>query len=345
MSPAAAAPAPGTDTEPAGLPPGDKVPAGPPVSAPGPDTSEAASFAEWRTLVSDSFVPLEATPVHPGIPRFAGRLTGRRLRELAIVQIDAMAHRVERTPGLISGGGEGFYKLSLQMSGCGVLVQGGREAVLEAGDLAIYDTGQPYTLSFEEDFTTLVLMFPKQLLGLSAEDMAELTAVRLGGGHRLGRAVVPFLTQIAGMLPDLDGPIGHRLALNTVDLLSTLLADEAYARPGADSGGHERLLRRVQHFIDGQLANPELSPGYIAAAHFMSTRSLHKLFEDSGTTVAAWIRGRRLEGARRDLADPLQADIPVGAIGTRWGLPDPAHFSRVFRAAYGLSPSAYRLRR
>ncbi|WP_312182504.1 helix-turn-helix domain-containing protein [Arthrobacter sp.] len=339
---AATAPPPDPDSA---LPAAPLRPAGAASAGASPDVSEAASFTEWKTLVSDSFVPLEATPVHPGTRHFAGRLTGRRLRELAIVQVDAMAHRVERTPGLISGGGDGFYKLSLQMSGRGVLLQGGREAVLEAGDLAIYDTGQPYTLSFEADFTTLVLMFPKQLLGLSPEDMAEMTAVRLGGGHRLGRAVVPFLTQIAGMLPELDGPIGHRLALNTVDLLSTLLADEAYARPGAGSGGHERTLRRVQHFIEGQLANPDLSPGYIAAAHYMSTRSLHKLFEDSGTTVAAWIRGRRLEGARRDLADPLRNEVPVSAIGTRWGLPDPAHFSRVFRAAYGQSPSTYRLRR
>lgn len=307
-----------------------------------PDVAHASNFPEWKRLVSESFVPLEATPVQPGPAAFSGRLTGRRLRELAIVQVDAMPHCVERTPELINGADGGFYKLSLQLSGTGILVQDGREAVLEPGDLAIYDTGAPYTLTFHEQFTTLVLMFPKQLLGLAPEDMAEMTAVRLGRGHRLGRAVVPFLTQIGRMLPELDGPIGHRLAMNTVDLLSTLLADEAHALPDAEAGGQERLLRRVQHFIDGQLANPDLSPGYIAAAHFMSVRSLHKLFEDSGTTAAAWIRARRLDGARRDLADPLQADVPVGAIGARWGLPDPAHFSRVFRAAYGQSPSAYR---
>lgn len=307
-----------------------------------PDAAHASSFAQWKKLVSESFVPLEATPVTPGEQAFSGRLAGRRIRELAIVQVDAMPHRVERTPELINGTDGGFYKLSLQLSGRGLLVQDGREAALEAGDLAIYDTGQPYTLTFEEQFTTLVLMFPKQLLGLAPEDMSQMTAVRLGRGHRLGRAVVPFLTQIGRMLPELDGPIGHRLAMNTVDLLSTLLADEAHALPDAEAGGQERLLRRVQHFIDGQLANPDLSPGFIAAAHFISVRSLHKLFEESGTTAAAWIRGRRLDGARRDLADPLQADVPVGAIGARWGLPDPAHFSRVFRAAYGQSPSVYR---
>jgi AraC-like DNA-binding protein len=303
-------------------------------------TDHARTFDDWRRLVSTSFVPLEASPVRPG--SFAGTLAGRRLNELALVRVDAAAHHIERTDRLVAAGGPGYYKLSLQLTGTGLLIQDGREAVLSPGDVAIYDTQRPYTLSLEEDFSSLVMMFPKQMLGLAPEDMAELTAVRMGTEQRAGRAVVPFLNGIAAMLPELDGPIGHRLAMNAIDALSTLLADEAYSRPDAAAHGHERMLRRIQHFIEGQLASPALTPASIARTHFMSTRSLHKLFEDTGTTVAAWIRGRRLEAARRDLADPLQADVPVGAIGARWGLPDPAHFSRVFRAAHGCSPSAYR---
>ena len=310
-----------------------------------PSAARAGTFSEWKALVSASFVPLETTPAAGACRNgpFRGEILGRQLRELAIVRVDAQAHDVERTPELAAAAEQGYYKLNLQMSGRGVLRQGGREAALSPGELAIYDTQQPYTLTFAEDMSTLVLMFPKQLLNLAAEDLADLTAVRLGAGHRLGDAIVPFLTQIAAMLPDLDGPIGHRLAMNTVDLLATMLAAEAYAGPEMETAGHERMLRRIKHFIAGQLANPELSPGYISAAHYISTRSLHKLFEDGGTTVAAWIRGRRLDGARRDLADPLQAEVPVASIGARWGLPDPAHFSRAFRTAYGCPPSAYRL--
>ncbi|WP_461170816.1 AraC-like ligand-binding domain-containing protein [Arthrobacter sp. Z1-15] len=305
----------------------------------------AQSFPEWKRLISESFVPLETAPagIHPEAS-FAGQLTSHQLRELAIVQVDAMAHAVRRTPELISAGGSGFYKLNLQLSGSGVLRQGGRETVLTTGELAIYDTGEPYTLRFDESFSTLVLMFPKHLVGLSADQMRGLTAIPLGKEHRLGRAVVPFLTQTARMLPELDGPIAHRLAMNTVDLLATLLADESYSSPAAEGGSQTRMLHRIQLFIDGQLSNPDLSPGYVAAAHYISTRSLHKLFEDSGTTAAAWIRERRLAGARHDLADPLLADVPISAIGARWGLPDPAHFSRIFRAAHGCSPTAYRRR-
>lgn len=58
--------------------------------------------------------------------------------------------------------------------------------------------------------------------------------------------------------------------------------------------------------------------------------------------MAGWIRERRLERCRRDLLDPALAARPVGAVAARWGLVEPASFSRAFRAAYGLPPAAYR---
>jgi AraC-like DNA-binding protein len=58
--------------------------------------------------------------------------------------------------------------------------------------------------------------------------------------------------------------------------------------------------------------------------------------------VSEWIRRRPVERCRRDLLDPARATEPVGAIGMRWGFRDAAHFSRVFRAAYGMPPAECR---
>jgi AraC-like DNA-binding protein len=78
------------------------------------------------------------------------------------------------------------------------------------------------------------------------------------------------------------------------------------------------------------------------AAHHVSIRYLHRLFETQQTTVADWIRRRRLDRCRRDLVDPALRDLPVNAIAARWGLLNAAHFSRTFRAAYGVPPVEYR---
>jgi len=70
--------------------------------------------------------------------------------------------------------------------------------------------------------------------------------------------------------------------------------------------------------------------------------ALHALFHGSGHTPAGWIRHRRVEACKRDLADPAAGTVPVAAIGARWGFADPSHFGQVFKAATGLTPAEFR---
>jgi AraC-like DNA-binding protein len=128
-----------------------------------------------------------------------------------------------------------------------------------------------------------------------------------------------------------------------LDLLIVALAERLDRRAAIAPDTRRRaLLASVQSFIDRRLADPELSPSKIAAANHISLRYLHKLFETQETTVARWVRQRRLERCRRDLLDPALGHWSVSAIGARWGLMNATHFSRAFRAAYGMPPTAYR---
>ncbi|WP_425485524.1 helix-turn-helix domain-containing protein [Arthrobacter wenxiniae] len=303
-------------------------------------TAVAHSFADWHDLISESFVPLHVRSSDPS--NFHGRLRSRLLDELSIVEVTATGHSVHRTPSLIARSDRLYFKLNLQLAGTAILVQDNREAVLRPGDLAVYDTHRPYTLAFESDFRTLVLMFPHDALDLPAGSVGALTATRMAADQGLGRMISPFMTQLAENLEVLSGPSGHRLAHNTVDLLSTMFASELDRRPDNTEHPHAELLGRIRRFIEANLADPALSPASVAAAHFISTRHLHNVFQEAGTTVAQWIRTRRLENCRRELRDPLQAHRAVSAIAARWGFVDAAHFSRIFRAAFGEPPSSYR---
>ncbi|GAA3001965.1 helix-turn-helix domain-containing protein [Actinokineospora diospyrosa] len=100
------------------------------------------------------------------------------------------------------------------------------------------------------------------------------------------------------------------------------------------------LLRDIHEFIDARLADPDLTPADIAAAVHVSPRQLYRLFETEGTTVAKWIRDRRLERCRADLL--ATQDTGVSVVGARWGIPDSSYFSRVFRQRYGCAPRDYR---
>ena len=302
-------------------------------------TSVAGSFDHWRHLVAESFVPLAAQSEAP--EAFQGQLRARVLDRMSIVEVSAAAHTVQRTPALIARSTGRYFKLNLQLEGSGLLIQDNREAVLRPGDLAIYDTSRPYTLTFEERARLMVVMFPCDALALPSDCVGQLAAVRMAGNAGLGALVGQFIRQLSENLDVLNGPSGSRLAANALDLVSTLLHAEMDITP--DRLTPQALLAvSAREYIEANLWDPQLSPAAVAAAHFISTRHLHNVFHESGTTVASWIRGRRLAGAGRDLRDPVHAGKTVGAVAARWGFLDAAHFSRTFRDAFGASPSDWR---
>lgn len=305
--------------------------------------STAQNFSQFRTAVSESFVPLQVTSDRP--QPFFGRIRSATADEVHVTEVSASRHTVERTPELIARGDRKYFKLSLMLAGNGLLVQDNREAVLQPGDLAIYDTNRPYSLVFDDDFRNLVIMFPQHMVDLPVDAIAQLTAVRMSGREEgLTGMIVPFLAQMANNLDHVSGTAGVRLTRSAVDLVTTVLAHQLDLEHGSGNG-HRALAQRIRQYIDTNLASVDLGPTQIAAAHFISTRHLHSVFHEQGTTVSSWIRERRLERCRRDLLDVLLADRPVAAVAARWGFVDAAHFSRVFRAAYGISPSELRARK
>ncbi|MFF2369950.1 helix-turn-helix domain-containing protein [Agromyces sp. NPDC058110] len=310
-------------------------------SAPLDTAALPLGFGEFSSLVSRSFVPLQVRSDHQD--SFRGEIRASTHDDVHLSVVTADGHEIHRTPELVARSSHRCFKVGLQLAGTGLLIQDDREAVLRPGDLTVYDTDSPYTLVFEEGFSTLVLMVPHRVLELPTDAVRGMTAATIDGGDGLARVVTRFLGELAGDLTQLDGPIGGRLARNAVDLVATLYARELDIVRDADRP-HRAMLRRVQAYIDAHLGDPDLAPGSIAAASFISTRHLHALFHEEGLTVSTFIRSRRLDRCRRELADPLTAHRPIGQVATKWGFADAAHFSRAFRAEFGEPPSAFRAR-
>ncbi len=306
------------------------------------DLPAGQQFEFWKAALAQTFVPIEVTRPGQG-PSFCGQLTGLDLGTVRMREVRAEPHTALRTRRLVSAAPSGCYKLGLMRHGSAVLTQGGREAVLGPGDFALYDADHPYTLGFSSRHRMLVLVFPHDLLGLPAEQVMRLTATTMPGTRPGLAGLIPsFLAQVAGVTGKVGSPAAVRLSGNVLDLLTTVLAERLDQSTANRDSAHRAQLLLVTAFIEEHLANPDLSPRFIAAAQHISVRQLHKLFHGTGSTVGGWIRQRRLDRCRHDLRDPQLADRPVAAIGARWGYPDPAHFSRLFKAAYGTGPRDYR---
>jgi AraC-like DNA-binding protein len=313
------------------------------------DEPISSRLEHWRQVVDETFGPaLLRPPSRTHVPRrlVAGDVGAVRVSELRIDYPTPSADRCQaaRTPRLIrqSDLEPERYRVDLLVRGQMVVEQAGREATLEPGDFTVVDWSRPARWATASE-RALSLMFPRALLALPHDEVARLGGVRISGRHGAGALFSSFARQVAAHLDDYGAADGARLGTTMADLLTAALAGHLGREDDLPGDTREEVLRRRVHaFIEQRLADPGLTPAVIADAHHVSVRYLYKLFEGRHRGVAGWIRERRLERCRRDLLDPALAARPVSAIAARWGLVDPAHFSRAFRAAYGASPLEYR---
>jgi AraC-like DNA-binding protein len=128
----------------------------------------------------------------------------------------------------------------------------------------------------------------------------------------------------------------------TIDLTRGLLSTFADKQPWARDVMHDTASTRIHCYIDQHLRDRDLTPASIARANHVSLRQLYKVWELNELSLSEYIIANRLSRAREDLRRPTLKDRSILAISQSWGFADPAHFSRRFKAAYGLSPRQWR---
>jgi AraC-like DNA-binding protein len=310
------------------------------------DVAPADRLDYVREITAATWVPMECRAETSN--NYWGIFRASGLGPMQVVVMDVMPITVNRTPKMIAEADPDLFKVLLACGdGSTVVSQDGRQARLSAAEFALYDTRRPYQVACgvdrDQPVRLLTFMFPPSLLPLSRSRLPGLTATRLSATTGLGELTSQFLLQLAHNVDHYSAAEAARLSTAALEVLATRLAREleldTWATPEAR---RHALLTSVQAFINQHLGDRRLSPGGIAAANHISLRSLHQLFHDEGLTVAGWIRQRRLERCRRDLADPAQASRSISAIAATWGFASAADFSRAFRAAHGLPPAEYR---
>jgi AraC-like DNA-binding protein len=304
----------------------------------------AERFGLWRDCLSRTHAPLDLTSDHADDFRAHQRRV--ELGELALWPATFQPLVFRRTPKLIRQSDPEQYHLSLLVRGTAGISWGSSELTFDAYDIHANDTSRPYEIRTGDSRLTIVgLEIPKRLLPLPRERADQAIGLAMSGREGPGALLAGALTQLTADSRPYRASDGHRMADILIDMAAALFAHVLDAESALEPESARRaLLVRVKDFIRRNLHDPGLTPPAIAAAHHISLSYLHRLFQDDGATVAASIRDQRLDRARRDLAEPALAALPIHAVAARWGFGRQADFSRAFRAAYGMPPRDYRHR-
>ncbi|MGQ5639924.1 MULTISPECIES: helix-turn-helix domain-containing protein [unclassified Streptomyces] len=297
------------------------------------------ALSAWEKATADAVMP--TSPKLIGTDVFRGWLS---TMPLGAVQVSAMAYSsylTRRTPRLIRASDPEILAVGLTNSGTHVIEQHRHRAALQPGQLLLFESSRPFE-TYADGGNTLI-QFPRALLPLPAGHVERLICRPLPGDHGLGRLLADFLTHLTDDGPTYTSHDAARLGTVGLDLVTATLAHFLEREDDVPCDSRQRVLYlRITSFIERHLGDATLTAAEIAAAHHISVRSLHRLFQQHGVTVRSWVRGRRLERCRRDLADPSKRHVPIHAIATHWGYPQADVFSRAFRAHTGMSPSAFR---
>lgn len=104
----------------------------------------------------------------------------------------------------------------------------------------------------------------------------------------------------------------------------------------------DSLKIKAERFILENLSQTNLSPKLVADHLGVSLRHLYRLFNFDHQSVNKYIQMQRLDKIKFELKDTKNKNTSITEICLKWGFGDSAHFSKLFKRIFGVSPSKFR---
>ncbi len=286
-------------------------------------------FEMWRTLVRPLF---DVKPVGGDVARFSGGADILHAGTVLLSRTAATAQHFRREVPKYAAPEWDHIVVQLYETGGYVGDCAGEAIAIAAGEISVLDLGRPFETA-ASDFSNITLVIPREICARAQAGMFH--GRRLGHGSvmvPLVRSHLTFLADNAARLTSAEMGAG-------VEALLTLM--NASASQDADTRARAALAaslrQKVVQFIDERLGDPDLSPAAIASACGLSRASLYRLAEiDDG--IAALVQSRRLSRAFDLIADTSARAVRIDDVCHSVGFSSAAHFSRAFKACYGIAP-------
>jgi AraC-like DNA-binding protein len=154
------------------------------------------------------------------------------------------------------------------------------------------------------------------------------------------RAVRDVVLNLASQGSKASDVLLARLGDQCIDLFDVLIdsGDEPGSLPA-----NTAIVRRAKQLIARHIGDPDLNVERIADGLHMSVSSVTRAFHANGLTTMRYVWSMRLEQAARHLlADASHGTIKK--IAYECGFATHAHFSRMFKVRYQMTPREYAMK-
>jgi AraC-like DNA-binding protein len=231
---------------------------------------------------------------------------------------------------------ERHLRLEVVRRGRMTIEQSGETLIFSPGDMLLVDPALPFSRSICEPTHIAVVHIPKRALrerGLSWRFASACQPVHESGDVAALRSLLLAFT---GHVDDASDALVERLSQQFLDLMDVLLEHGGVTQNGRTA---KAVVARATQLITRRLADPGLSVASLAGQLNLSLSSLTRAFRQHGLSPMRYAYALRLEHAGRLLAET--PELAIKEVADRCGFASAAHFSRLFKQKYGVTPREY----
>ncbi|MES2272259.1 MAG: AraC family transcriptional regulator [Pseudomonadota bacterium] len=238
----------------------------------------------------------------------------------------------------------GIRVLWVVQSGTVKIVRASGSAEIRPGQAGILDSGTPFvaTLKTSDEGTHSsyqVIIPPDLFLDhlQEAERLTEPFSLTSASGQ-IARELLETVVKHGSTLGD---KVSESLVRGMLEAVGDHLRNSDIELPRRQKLV-DRRLADIENYIKMNLADPDLSYDKVAVSCGISPRYLCFLLKSHNTSFSELVWQNRLPKARDWLISPKTRDYPIHEIAYMSGFKSAAHFSRMFRANYGMPPREFR---
>lgn len=238
-----------------------------------------------------------------------------------------------------------YFSLNFVEHGRMVLSHHDRQNVLKGGDIVLADSHKPSRLTFEAPTRLVTLRIPDTLLIAHLPQPERLCNQVLTPRHHFSGAIRASLLSLLKMARrGAPSELRERSLQPFLGMLSfSYLANFGHDLGGRRSSGRNRL-NEIRRYIDDKITEASLTPESIAANFGLSTRYMRKIFAAEGDSPTRYIQRRRLAKSADKMSNLLWKEQSITDICYDCGFKSAPHFTRAFKAQFGMTPKEYRKR-
>jgi AraC-like DNA-binding protein len=305
------------------------------------DYEGAEQFSFWREVLCEAFIALDSTRAFSG--GFKARVVANRLDGVNVCRLITDEHDILRTRREISRMPRDCFFVNMQIEGDVHVRHQGREILVHPNQFYVVDAAQPYELAYRRpggNVGTFSFRIPKTLLAPLLSNTEQAMGVRVSHDTAMGSLAVDFLKNLAMQSDAVPPPAQASMARMAADMIALSLSPHRDHSAAFWQSKRKALLGSILGYVDQNCIKAGLSVPSVCRRFGISPRSLHRLFEEEGTTFSREMTVRRLNKSAEALCTHL--DAPIAGIAFASGFGDLSSFNRQFRKQFDLTPREYR---